>query len=369
MRYVYKLYDLHCECDNFTEAAYTLKHHADLLSWKHSRITGSSKCSRYANLNYTDTLKERLYYDIIESFKKGKMWEEALKICKELAMRYEEVTMEYDKLASLFADMSKFYENIMNSEIVRPEPEYFRVAYYGRGFPAFLQNKVFIYRGNGYERLSDFQMRILEPFPNAEVMRTLAAPSKEDMDSPKQHIQINKVDCLPEKSQLTSMDVATQIRQYYLVNLIDTFCYSRPFHRGQKDPNNEFATLWTEKTILKTNYKLPGLQRCFPVISTVKLELTPLDNAINLIHNTNEELTILVKTQARNSNIALEPLTVKLKGVIDAAVNGGIKNYETAFLTEEYASNNPKDNSKIEELKVLLSEQVRLEEPNTIINI
>lgn len=71
-----------------------------------------------------------------------KMWEAALKICKELVQRYEEVTMEYNKLSKLLSDMSKFYENIMDPQVIRPEPEYFRVAYYGRGFPAFLQNKV-----------------------------------------------------------------------------------------------------------------------------------------------------------------------------------------------------------------------------------
>ena len=33
IRYLNKLCDLHLECDNFTEAAYTLQLHAELLSW------------------------------------------------------------------------------------------------------------------------------------------------------------------------------------------------------------------------------------------------------------------------------------------------------------------------------------------------
>ena len=36
--------------------------------------------------------------------------------------------------------MSRLYDNILQE--VRPVPAYFRVAFYGRGFPAFLQNKV-----------------------------------------------------------------------------------------------------------------------------------------------------------------------------------------------------------------------------------
>ena len=36
--------------------------------------------------------------------------------------------------------MSKLYDKILQE--IRPVPGYFRVAFYGRGFPAFLQNKV-----------------------------------------------------------------------------------------------------------------------------------------------------------------------------------------------------------------------------------
>lgn len=173
LRYLYKLFDLHCNCDNYTEAGYTLQLHADQLSWEHNIIPMPLRCSKYSNLHYHDNLKETLYNDIIHNFEKGQvsdfffvcepeefedfsltklkqkcddgfrqMWEAALKICKELVQRYEEVTMEYDKLARLLSKMAKFYENIMDLQIIRPAPEYFRVAYYGRGFPAFLQNKV-----------------------------------------------------------------------------------------------------------------------------------------------------------------------------------------------------------------------------------
>lgn len=68
------------------------------------------------------------------------MWECALNICKELIVVYEEDTFDYHQLSSVHKRMSQFYDSIMTQ--VRPEPEYFRVAYYGRGFPAFLQNKV-----------------------------------------------------------------------------------------------------------------------------------------------------------------------------------------------------------------------------------
>lgn len=114
------------------------------------------------------------------------MWECALEKCKELLKQYEEETFDYEQLSDLHKTMSQFYEKIMRN--VRPEPEYFRVGYYGRGFPQFLQNKVFIYRGKEYERLADFNSRILNEFPKAELLNTLTLPGDEVMESDKQCI-------------------------------------------------------------------------------------------------------------------------------------------------------------------------------------
>jgi len=65
-------------------------------------------------------------------------------------------------------------------------PEYFRVDFIGRGFPSFLQNKTFIYRGRGFERRGEFVIRIMDQFPDAEEKKKLGAPTQEEKDSPKQ---------------------------------------------------------------------------------------------------------------------------------------------------------------------------------------
>ena len=96
--------------------------------------------------------------------------------------------------------IARFYSNIMRE--IRAELEYFRVGFYGAGFPAFLKvtmatntvctcclkwctrpsvmcpsppspptpkNKVFIFRGHQYEKLHDFNTRLALQFPNAKV--------------------------------------------------------------------------------------------------------------------------------------------------------------------------------------------------------
>lgn len=114
------------------------------------------------------------------------MWECAIKKCQELAGQYEEKTFDYERLSKLHHQMAVFYDDIMKK--ARAEPEYFRVGYFGKGFPKFLSNKVFIYRGKEYERLADFNARILNEFPKAELLNKLTQPGEEIVGSSKQCI-------------------------------------------------------------------------------------------------------------------------------------------------------------------------------------
>ena len=191
--------ELHLECDNYTEAAYTLQLHSRLLTWSDQPLSSLLKSSRYPHCQTHRELKECLYNDIIDYFDKGKMWESAVAVCKELSAQYEEETYEYLQLSVLLRRMAKFYDSIVKQ--LRPEPEYFRVAYYGRGHPAFLRNKVFVYRGKEYERLSDFCSRTLNQLPNAEQMNKLSPPSEKVMESNVQYVQINKVDPLMDEKK------------------------------------------------------------------------------------------------------------------------------------------------------------------------
>ncbi|XP_075232677.1 dedicator of cytokinesis protein myoblast city [Lycorma delicatula] len=370
IRYVNKLFDLHLECDNFTEAAYTLRLHSKLLNWSDTPVPPLLRSPRYVTCQTHRQLKDTLYHDIIENFDKGKMWECALSVCKELARQYEEEIFDYYQLSKLFRRMSTFYDNIMQQQ--RPEPEYFRVAFYGRGFPAFLQNKAFVYRGKEYERLSDFCSRTLNQFPNAELLSRLTPPSTDITESPNQYLQINKVEPVMDdrKKRLSGKAVHEQILKYYRVNDVQKFRFSRPYHKrdsgGEEgggntpDPSNEFATLWVERTVLVTSYPLPGILRWFPVTSADTFHISPLQNAIEAMETTNKELRALIIAHRSDATLPLPPLTMKLKGIVDAAVMGGITNYEKAFFTPEYKSNHPEESALIARLQDLIASQIPL---------
>merc|ERR1719318_2480966 len=249
---------------------------------------------------------------------------------------------------------------------LRPEPEYFRVAFYGRSFPAFLQNKVFVYRGRGFERLPDFQSRLLDQFPTAELMTSLSPPSVVETESPGQLIQINKVEPIMQvPKRLGGKVVHQQILNYYKVNEVSRFMYSRPFRRAsehatQSESENEFASLWIERTILRTSSQLPGILRWFPVVQSQVMELSPLENAIETMQNTYRELKTLVQEHLSNSPTALKPLSMKLNGIIDAAVMGGTAMYEKAFFSDDFRQAHPEEREKLVMLENLLAEQIPL---------
>ncbi|XP_072538135.1 dedicator of cytokinesis protein 5 isoform X2 [Salminus brasiliensis] len=359
IRYLYKLRDLHLDSENYTEAAYTLLLHAELLEWSDKPCAphlipreGASACTQ-------QELKERLFQDIICCLDKGKMWEKAIKMSKQLAKMHENQMFDFMELSQLLKQQAQFYENIMHA--MRPQPEYFAVGYYGQGFPSFLRNKVFIYRGKEYEWLEDFSLKLLSQFPNAVRMTSTSPPDDCVCNSSGQHIQsftVKPVLNLP--LQFKDKGVPEQILNYYRTNEVDQFQYSRPFRKGEKDPDNEFATMWIERTTYLTAYCFPGILKWFEVKSISVDEISPLENAIETMELANEKLSNLVQHQAYDRSLPVHPLSMMLSGIVDPAVMGGFANYEKAFFTEAYMKQHPEDLERIEVLKHLIALQIPL---------
>uniref|UniRef100_A0A4W3K9C8 Dedicator of cytokinesis 2 n=1 Tax=Callorhinchus milii TaxID=7868 RepID=A0A4W3K9C8_CALMI len=359
IRYLYKLRDLHLDCDNYTEAAYTLLLHAKLLKWSDEQCA-SHLMPRDSQSSQTQRqLKGRLYETIIDYFDKGKMWEEALNLCKELAEQFEKEIFDYELLSQNLKQQAKFYENIM--KILRLNPDYFAVGYYGQGFPPFLRNKVFIYRGKEYERREDFQGQIMIQFPNAEKMNTTSAPGDNIKNSPGQFIQCFTVQpVLDEHPGFKNKPVPDQIINFYKANYVQTFQYSRPTRKGSVDRDNEFASMWIERTTFHTAYKLPGILRWFEVYSFSTTTISPLENAIETMEKTNEKIFTLINQYQGDENLAINPLSMLLNGIVDPAVMGGFAKYEKAFFTDEYARQHPVDLDKLTKLKDLIAWQIPL---------
>ncbi|KAL0979453.1 hypothetical protein UPYG_G00185280 [Umbra pygmaea] len=359
IRYLYKLRDLHLVCENFTEAAYTLLLHAELLEWSDKPCAPHLIPGEMHHVCTQQELKERLFQEIICYLDKGKMWEKAIEMGKQLSKMHESQMFDFMELSLLLKQQAQFFENIMHA--MRPQPEYFAVGYYGLGFPTFLRNKVFIYRGKEYEWLEDFSLKLLSQFPNAARMTNTSPPGDNICNSQGQHIQCFTVKpVLTVPAKFKDKGVPEQILNYYRTNEVNQFQYSRPFRKGAKDPENEFATMWIERTTYITSYNFPGILKWFEVKSISVEEISPLQNAVETMEMANEKLSNLVQQQACDSSTSVHPLSMMLNGIVDPAVMGGYTNYEKAFFTDTYLQTHPEDFEHIEVLKHLIALQVPL---------
>ncbi|XP_066859058.1 dedicator of cytokinesis protein 3 isoform X15 [Anser cygnoides] len=355
IRYIHKLCDMHLQAENYTEAAFTLLLYCELLQWEDRPLR---EFLHYPSQSEWQR-KEGLCRKIIHYFNKGKSWEFGIPLCRELAIQYESL-YDYQSLSWIRKMEATYYDNIMEQQ--RLEPEFFRVGFYGRKFPFFLRNKEYVCRGHDYERLEAFQQRMLSEFPQAIAMQHPNHPDDSILQCDAQYLQIYAVTPIPDNIDVLQMDrVPDRIKSFYRVNNIRKFRYDRPFHKGPKDKENEFKSLWIERTTLTLTHSLPGISRWFEVERRELVEVSPLENAIQVVENKNQELrTLISQYQHKQMHGNINLLSMCLNGVIDAAVNGGIARYQEAFFDKDYITKHPADAEKITQLKELMQEQVHV---------
>uniref|UniRef100_A0A8C3AJ93 Dedicator of cytokinesis 3 n=1 Tax=Cyclopterus lumpus TaxID=8103 RepID=A0A8C3AJ93_CYCLU len=343
IRYIHKLCDMHLQAENYTEAAFTLLLYWELLHWEENLLKEFLHYSAQTEWHR----KEGLCRKVIHYFNKGKCWEFGIPLCRELAFQYESL-YDYQSLSWIRKMEAAYYDNIMEQQ--RLEPEFFRVGFYGRKFPFFLRNKEFVCRGHDYERLEAFQQRMLGEFPQAIAMQHPNQPDEAILQCDAQYLQIYAVTPVPDSVGVLQMDrVPDRIKSFYRVN------------NGPKDRDNEFKSLWIERTTLILSHPLPGISRWFEVEKRELVEVSPLENAVSVVENKNQELrTLISQYQHKQLHGNINLLSMTLNGVIDAAVNGGIARYQEAFFDKDYITSHPEDTEKITQLKDLMQEQVHV---------
>ena len=135
------------------------------------------------------------------------------------------------------------------------------------------------------------------------------------------------------------------------VNRIQQFSFSRLFHRGQRDSDNAFSSLWLERAILTTSHQLPGILRWCEVFQV--FELSPLQTAIETMEQTAD---------------GTHPGSPSRSSVAVAAVNGGINNYEKAFFTDRYLVDHPENARLVSQLQELFALQIPLLEAALVVH-
>nr|CAD7421445.1 unnamed protein product [Timema poppensis] len=78
------------------------------------------------------------------------------------------------------------------------------------------------------------------------------------------------------------------------------------------------------------------------------------------MEGSNRTLRDLIVAHRSDPSLQLNPLSMKINGIVDAAVMGGITNYEKAFFQPEYSETHADDAASIDKLKDLIASQIPL---------
>ncbi|KAJ3371532.1 hypothetical protein GGF31_003141 [Allomyces arbusculus] len=360
LKYVHHLAIKQLNSNNFVEAGWTLKLHADLLQWS-DRLLDPIPELGFDTAQKEFERKEELLHQIIIYFEEGKAWESAIAVGKELLGFYDEFMYNYEKQSELLLRLSKLYLAILKQE--RYYSEYFRVGYYGKGFPASLRNKQFIYRGLEWEKIGPFCERIQSKHPDSVLLKSNAAPKPEILQAEERYLQITAVQPEPDRSQKVFQKgdrVPDAIRSYYQFNNVNRFSVSRPFRKNATKSANEFLDLWTEKVTYTTEDTFPHLLRRSEVVEVTTNEYSPIENAVQTMTAKNRELITLEKKYETfmEPQTNCNPLTMSINGAVDAPVNGGVLMYKKAFIQSEFRNEHPAMAQFVQRLEEAIDEQV-----------
>ena len=72
----------------------------------------------------------------------------------------------------------------------------------------------------------------------------------------------------------------------------------------------------------------------------------------------NRDIQTMASQYEADRSLNINPLSMLLNGVIDAAVMGGISNYDKIFFADGYLNENPSHADDVKKLRQLIEEQV-----------
>lgn len=76
-------------------------------------------------------------FQILECFDKGKCWEKGMPLLKDLCHFYASQRLDIENWDQTCESQRSLMDKI--STVIRPEAQYFRVAFFGMGFPTFVR--------------------------------------------------------------------------------------------------------------------------------------------------------------------------------------------------------------------------------------
>lgn len=308
IRYVHQLVTVQLSSNNLVEAALSLRLHADLYTWDVNERVPALSDPDFPEQTAFER-REQLFLEMIGYYEDGKSWENALETYRELADNYEHIVFEYGKLSKCYRAMAKLQQAILEGS--RTEPKFYRVAYYGMGFPSGLRDRQFVVQGGPWEGFQMFADRMMMQHPAARLVES-AVDSVEG-----QFIQISPVS--PEINyaapSFRKQRVPTNVRDYLTRRGIRAFSVT---HLETDAP----VDTWTEKTVFITIEGFPAILKRSEVMDSVIVGVSPVERAIEEVLRRTKQLAELEQRfseyKSPDRNLDMGAFSIALTNAVDA---------------------------------------------------
>lgn len=324
------LIELHQSLDNQAEVGASWLLHAKGLDWSDTPLPAVVRRDPWPAESSASRL-ERVLTIVAHAFATAKCFEAACAALDRIIAYHRGTTMRFDRVADLLSLESHLYSQMFREE--RFFPTYFLVSYSGDGFPADLKRSSFIYRGRALERTAEFEARLLAKWPSAIRGGAAAAAGGDQITV----ALVSPVAASAVDGGLIAGPPGRAVTKFVraaTVNVtVDTFVRARPIRKrvGAKS-ENEFLDLWVLKSVFTCRDAFPGTQRRADVTAVRDVELNPIEAAVDALNTKTVELQDMIETVTLSgAPVAPQAFTMAVRGVVDAAVNGGVKRYEPFF--------------------------------------
>ncbi|GEQ69530.1 hypothetical protein JCM33374_g3202 [Metschnikowia sp. JCM 33374] len=332
--FISQMYEENLRKSDYIQAALCLELLASTYTWDHHVILPASYRPKFPEQTSFER-KEALIKMIAQNYIKGNNLERATDTYNELLEAYNEYTYDLKSFAYVHQKLAKLYLDLESSD--KLSPSYYRVAYIGAGFPANIRGKEQIYEGLPFEHITSIHERLLNLYPGARIITDdQQAQELRKKIQTGRYLHVNAVEPVNEISDKI-LNTSIGVRQYARNKNLRFFSTTR------KIPGSTSVfDLWTEEITYETQVSFPTLMKRSEIKETSVVRLSPLENAIRIIINKNNELVQLESMlnmavrDKTDHNTLLNDLSRHLAGTVDSPVNGGVGQFRAYFLDPRY---------------------------------
>lgn len=331
----------HMRRKDYIQAALSLELLALTYEWNPN---DSLPATKYPPLPEQSSFERReyLYKEAARNFTKGLKLEKALTVYKDLADAYDKINYDLDGLSYVHGQISNIYTDLQNVD--RLVPNYFKVSFYGYGFPKNLRGKTFVFEGLPFEHITSVHNRLLKLYPGSKLVNSFTEADKLLVSPPNgKFIHVISVEprlqISDEYATSDKKNDNNKVRLYVENRDLKTFSSSR-----RVAGTHGITDLWVIEYIFETKSTFPTLMNRSEVVKVTEKRLSPINNAIKSLQQKIQELSGLedmcYKLMKENGDCSevFSELSRNITGTIDAPINGGIAEYRVFYTDEETKS-------------------------------